>query len=271
MPDLADILEFVDATGDVLAARVPAEGPAVIRWGSQLVVREGQCALFLRDGRAMQLFEPGRHVLTTQTRRGADGVRRGARLRRGDAVPGRGRLRREAALPRPALGDARAGLHSRPRPPPDPGPGERPLRDPRLRPDGLRPEGRRHPARLPPARPRGVPAGAVPRLGPHRRARVAREALRRAAALHARAGDGRAGDPRARVRRARPRADRPLGQLGDDDRGDPGDAEREREDRLGGVREGEGDPVRPRGARGRRGGPEGRPGRATARWGRPTR
>ncbi|HEV8268531.1 MAG TPA: SPFH domain-containing protein, partial [Thermoanaerobaculia bacterium] len=37
-----------------------------IRWGSQLVVREGQVALFMRDGRSMALFEPGRHVLTTQ-------------------------------------------------------------------------------------------------------------------------------------------------------------------------------------------------------------
>jgi membrane protease subunit (stomatin/prohibitin family) len=73
MPDLADILELVDATGDVLAARIPSDGPAVIRWGSQLVVREGQCALFLRDGRAMQLFEPGRHVLTTQTVAGITG------------------------------------------------------------------------------------------------------------------------------------------------------------------------------------------------------
>ena len=73
MPDLADILELVDATSDILAARVPAEGPAVIRWGSQLVVREGQCALFLRDGRAMALFEPGRHVLTTQTVAGLTG------------------------------------------------------------------------------------------------------------------------------------------------------------------------------------------------------
>jgi Putative virion core protein (lumpy skin disease virus) len=73
MPDLADVLELVDATGDLLAARVPAEGPAVIRWGSQLVVREGQSALFLRDGRAMQLFEPGRHVLTTQNVAGLTG------------------------------------------------------------------------------------------------------------------------------------------------------------------------------------------------------
>lgn len=73
MPELADILEFVDALGDVLAVRVPSDGPAVIRWGSQLVVREGQCALFLRDGRAMQLFEPGRHVLTTQTVAGLTG------------------------------------------------------------------------------------------------------------------------------------------------------------------------------------------------------
>ena len=59
MPDLADVLEFVDPAGDVLAVRFPEEGPGVIRRGSQLIVREGQSALFLRDGRTMALFEPG--------------------------------------------------------------------------------------------------------------------------------------------------------------------------------------------------------------------
>lgn len=67
MPELANVLEFVDPSGDVLAVRLPESGEAVIPWGSQLVVREGQTALFFRDGKAMAAFEPGRHVLTTQS------------------------------------------------------------------------------------------------------------------------------------------------------------------------------------------------------------
>lgn len=48
MPDLADILEFQDPVGDVLAIW-HGGGEGVIRWGSQLIVREGQTALFFRD------------------------------------------------------------------------------------------------------------------------------------------------------------------------------------------------------------------------------
>ncbi|MEZ6234829.1 MAG: SPFH domain-containing protein [Phycisphaerales bacterium] len=66
MPQLAQIIEFQDTVGDVLAARLPATGEGVIEWGSQLIVREGQVAVFFRDGKAMATFEPGRYVLTTQ-------------------------------------------------------------------------------------------------------------------------------------------------------------------------------------------------------------
>lgn len=66
MPQLAQIIEFQDSVGDVLATRLPATGEGVIEWGSQLIVREGQVAVFFRDGKAMATFEPGRYVLTTQ-------------------------------------------------------------------------------------------------------------------------------------------------------------------------------------------------------------
>src|SRR5437879_5348528 len=66
MPDLASILEFQDPSGEVIALRVSGSANGVIEWGSQLIVREGQSALFFRDGRAMACFEAGRHVLTTQ-------------------------------------------------------------------------------------------------------------------------------------------------------------------------------------------------------------
>jgi membrane protease subunit (stomatin/prohibitin family) len=37
-----------------------------IKWGSQLTVRESQEAVFFRDGQALDVFGPGRHVLQTQ-------------------------------------------------------------------------------------------------------------------------------------------------------------------------------------------------------------
>lgn len=66
MPKLAQIIEYRDPSGDIMAVRMPAQGDGVIEWGSQLIVREGQVALFFRDGKPMAKFDPGRYVLTTQ-------------------------------------------------------------------------------------------------------------------------------------------------------------------------------------------------------------
>lgn len=66
MPKLAQIIEFRDGAGDVMAVRLPSQGEGIIEWGSQLIVREGQVALFFRDGKPMAKFDPGRYVLTTQ-------------------------------------------------------------------------------------------------------------------------------------------------------------------------------------------------------------
>lgn len=66
MPKLAQIIEFRDSIGDLMAVRLPSQGEGVIEWGSQLIVREGQVALFFRDGKPMAKFDPGRYVLTTQ-------------------------------------------------------------------------------------------------------------------------------------------------------------------------------------------------------------
>src|SRR5688572_21625429 len=66
MPQIFSILEFQDAVGDVMAVRLPPDGDAVIEWGSQLVVREGQTALFLKDGQLAAAFNPGRYTLTAQ-------------------------------------------------------------------------------------------------------------------------------------------------------------------------------------------------------------
>lgn len=66
MPQIMKVLEYRDSEGDVMSARVPPGGDSAIEWGSQLTVRESQKAIFLRDGKPMCIFEPGRYVLTTQ-------------------------------------------------------------------------------------------------------------------------------------------------------------------------------------------------------------
>jgi len=66
MAKLAKIIEYRDTDGDMMAVRLPSTGDGIIEWGSQLIVREGQVALFFRDGKPMARFDSGRYVLTTQ-------------------------------------------------------------------------------------------------------------------------------------------------------------------------------------------------------------
>ena len=61
-----EVLEFLDNKGDVIAKRIPDDGILEVKWGSQLTVRESQEAIFFRDGKALDVFGPGRHILQTQ-------------------------------------------------------------------------------------------------------------------------------------------------------------------------------------------------------------
>ena len=61
-----EVLEYLDNSGQVLVKRVPDYGSLEIKWGSQLTVRESQEAVFFRDGMALDVFGPGRHILQTQ-------------------------------------------------------------------------------------------------------------------------------------------------------------------------------------------------------------
>lgn len=61
-----EVLEFLDNSGLVLVKRFPENGSLEIKWGSQLTVRESQDAIFFRDGKALDVFGAGRHVLKTQ-------------------------------------------------------------------------------------------------------------------------------------------------------------------------------------------------------------
>ncbi len=61
-----DVIQYHDPLGQTMVARVPADGTADIRLGSQLIVEESQQAVFFRDGKALDTFLPGRHTLATQ-------------------------------------------------------------------------------------------------------------------------------------------------------------------------------------------------------------
>ena len=60
------VIQYADPTGQTIVARVPKQGTAAIKLGSQLIVEESQEAVFFRDGRALDTFGPGRHTLATQ-------------------------------------------------------------------------------------------------------------------------------------------------------------------------------------------------------------
>ncbi len=61
-----DVIEFLDDSGTVLVKRIPDNGQLEIKWGSQLTVRESQDAVFFRDGKSLDVFGAGRHILQTQ-------------------------------------------------------------------------------------------------------------------------------------------------------------------------------------------------------------
>ncbi len=63
---ILDLIQHPDERADEIVHRVPESGAGEFRLGSQLVVREAQQAVFVRDGKALDLFGPGRHTLSTQ-------------------------------------------------------------------------------------------------------------------------------------------------------------------------------------------------------------
>lgn len=66
MSQFLEVLEHYDETGHEIAYRLPPVGSAEIKLGAQLIVHQAQEAVFYRDGRALDVFPPGRHTLTTQ-------------------------------------------------------------------------------------------------------------------------------------------------------------------------------------------------------------
>ncbi|MFZ1752327.1 MAG: SPFH domain-containing protein, partial [Caldilineaceae bacterium] len=65
MPRIIDVIDAPDQGPNDLVVRKPELGAGDFRFGSQVVVRESQRAVFYRDGKSLDTFEPGRHTIST--------------------------------------------------------------------------------------------------------------------------------------------------------------------------------------------------------------
>lgn len=61
-----DVVQFFDETGKTMVHREPQDGSSSYRLGTQLIVQDSQAAIFYRDGKALDVFQAGRHTLTTE-------------------------------------------------------------------------------------------------------------------------------------------------------------------------------------------------------------
>lgn len=62
---LLKVIEWTDTRSDLIAYKFPMTDRAEIMNGSTLTVREGQVAIFAKDGKIADIFAPGRHKLNT--------------------------------------------------------------------------------------------------------------------------------------------------------------------------------------------------------------
>lgn len=65
MARIIDVIEAPNQGANELVVRVPEHSAGDFRLGSQVIVRESQRAVFYRDGKSLDTFEPGRHTITT--------------------------------------------------------------------------------------------------------------------------------------------------------------------------------------------------------------
>ncbi len=60
-----EVIEWLDDSSDTLVWRFPVRGQE-IKMGARLIVREGQVAVFINEGKLADQFGPGTHTLSTQ-------------------------------------------------------------------------------------------------------------------------------------------------------------------------------------------------------------
>jgi membrane protease subunit (stomatin/prohibitin family) len=60
-----EVIEWTDMEQDELVFRFPVQGKE-IKMGAQLTVRESQIAVFVNEGQIADVFQPGRHTLSTE-------------------------------------------------------------------------------------------------------------------------------------------------------------------------------------------------------------
>ena len=66
MARIFDVIEYSNEMTDEIVHRFPDNTTiGDYRIGSNVIVRDGQTAVFFRDGQALDLFGPGRHVIAT--------------------------------------------------------------------------------------------------------------------------------------------------------------------------------------------------------------
>lgn len=62
---IIDVVQHPNERSDEMVFREPQQGAGEFTFGTQLIVREGQSAVFFRDGKALDVFGPGRHTIST--------------------------------------------------------------------------------------------------------------------------------------------------------------------------------------------------------------
>jgi excisionase family DNA binding protein len=65
MARIIDVVEVPNQQKDEMVRRLPEYSSGDFRFGSQVIVREFQQAVFFRDGKALDTFGAGRHTITT--------------------------------------------------------------------------------------------------------------------------------------------------------------------------------------------------------------
>jgi excisionase family DNA binding protein len=65
MARIIDVVEVPNQQRDEMVRRLPEYGAGDFRFGSQVIVREYQNAIFFRDGKSYDVFQAGRHTITT--------------------------------------------------------------------------------------------------------------------------------------------------------------------------------------------------------------